>query len=1129
MYMPVSQAKLRPPQRSREHLTRQRLLDRLNRGVRKKATFVIAGAGYGKSSLLAEWSESLPSYVWHSLDNVDRDPGVFLSHLIAGLRTIWPDFGYAAQTVIERPTTPEPAVSMLAILSELEEYLVALPSGERFVLVLDDYHCLQDAAGTNAAMMLLLQRLPANMHCVLSSRVSPPINTTRVELSGQVNWLNSRDLRFNSAEIAALLGPFQLPHNAIRRLSDLTEGWPAAIQLWCQSLRQNPQHDFQSAPAILAPDLNTAYRHLAEEIIANQPPSLQQFLLQTAILKTLSPADCDILFARNDSAHWLAHLVQQDLFTIQLQHNPDIYRYHHLFWGFLHGKLEREYDKPVRREWQRAAAVHFQENQRWEEAFEHALEAGDESLAVEIAGQGFSPLRLSGRLDTIQNWLDAFTADAYDNHPFLHSLQGFIWTDHQLFDQAQGAYDQALARAETGNDPQRTLVSAWSGIGYLHQRTGNLEEALRAFETAVAHANVRGDARDRFTTLNGLAVTHSLLGQNRQCLELFHQVAELVTPFGKPLEALVMNNLGTVCTSLGEFSEALRWHRAALEIRTSLDLRPGLGHTYNNIGRAHWFLGELAEARTALEQSITLSKEVNNLSLQAYAYSNLGDVATAEGNTAQAYRHYQRAIELNDALNEPLGLVHTWTRLSHWARRQGRLDDANSYAERAFERAEAGVVGLNEQLAARTARALAQMAQGQIVFAHDELQQIVALHRDKTHDKYHLVEALWSLASIQHSMGRDPLESLSEAFALAERWQYHSLLQRLIRRQPELLVAAIDAGLHTSYVLSLTRSLDETITLALTLAFEQGNIGQRRRILAFLAESGLDVAWHLAKQAQQDADPSLQTAGAHTIEQLQRQTPPPLSVTTLGTFSLRCGNRSITQPDWVNLKAQTLFKILLLNAPAPVLREVLSDIVWPQATPRAAGRNLNQALSRLRRVLEPYLPRYASSRYVVTEGDAYRLLLPPGSAVDDRDFEALLRQGRQLERRGDTEGALACFDEAIALYGSDYLAQDLHEDWCYRRRDYLRQQVLATLETVVTLRLQKNELDGAKKAAERMLDVDHLYEEGYFHLMRVYEALALPAMALDTFRRCQEVMRSELDADPSPHIVELYGNIRGEI
>ena len=644
-----------------------------------------------------------------------------------------------------------------------------------------------------------------------------------------------------------------------------------------------------------------------------------------------------------------------------------------------------------------------------------------------------------------------------------------------------------------------------------------------------ALANVKGHVRDRFTTLNGLAVTHSLLGQNRQCLELFHQVVKLVEPFGKPWEAMIMNNVGTVCLSLGEFSEALRWYHAALEIRRSLDLRPGLAHTYNNIGRLYWFAGELTEARTALEQSLALSEELNDLSLQAYTNSNLGDVATAEGDTAQAYRHYQRSIELNDALNEPLGLVHTWTRLSHWARRQDKLEDAITYSERALDLAEAGVVGLNEQVAARTAAALARMEQGEIAFAQDELHQIVSLHRDKTNDKYHLVEALWNVAFIEHAMGRDPHGHLSEAFALAERWQYQSLLQRLITRHSELLVAAIGGGLYTSYVLTFARSLDETITPVLKAAFEQGDTGKRRRILAFVAESSLDVAWPLAEQAQQDADPSLQLAGERIWAQLQRQTPPPLFVTTLGTFSLRCGNRSIAHSDWVNLKAQTLFKILLLNTPAPVSRDVLSDIVWADATPKAAQRNLNQALSRLRRVLEPYLPRYVSSRYVVTEGDTYLLLLPPGSVVDDQEFEALLKQGRQLERRGDTEAALTCFDEALALYRGDYLAEDLHEDWCYRRRDYLRQQTLATLETVVALRLQKNELNGARKAAERMLDVDHLYEEGYFHLMRVYQALSLPAMVLDTFRRCQAVMGLELDADPSPHIVELYENIRGEI
>ena len=157
MTRPLLETKLYVPRRRRGVVPRARLIDRLNRGAEGKLTLVSAPAGFGKTTLLAEWLAAAPDdgklSAWLSLDESDNDAASFWKYLIAALQTMAPEIGADALAVLQSPRPPPIATVLATVLNELNAI------AQDLVLVLDDYHVI-DAHDIHTGMVFLLDHLP---------------------------------------------------------------------------------------------------------------------------------------------------------------------------------------------------------------------------------------------------------------------------------------------------------------------------------------------------------------------------------------------------------------------------------------------------------------------------------------------------------------------------------------------------------------------------------------------------------------------------------------------------------------------------------------------------------------------------------------------------------------------------------------------------------------------------------------------------------------------------------------------------------------------------------------------------------------------------------------------------------
>src|SRR5829696_2839047 len=333
--------KLRPSQARPELVARLRLTATLEREPGRKLTLISAPAGFGKTTLLVEWLRERAGgegYVaWVSLDEGDNDPVRFLSYLVAALsRTVGEEFGEGILAALRSPGPPR----MEAVLGACVHGLADVP-GE-VTVVLDDYHVI-DSESVHRIVCFLLERLPENVHLVISGRLDPPLPLARLRVRGQMIELHAADLRFMPEEAAAFLGDamgLDISAGDIAALEGVTEGWIAALQLAALSMRE--RKDISDFIRSFSGGHRDIFDFLAEEVLEGQSEPVQMFLLETSILDSLSGPLCNALTGRNYGQHTLERLERENLLVVPLDDERVWYRYHHLFADFLRGRLERE-------------------------------------------------------------------------------------------------------------------------------------------------------------------------------------------------------------------------------------------------------------------------------------------------------------------------------------------------------------------------------------------------------------------------------------------------------------------------------------------------------------------------------------------------------------------------------------------------------------------------------------------------------------------------------------------------------------------------------------------------------------------------------------------------------------------
>jgi ATP/maltotriose-dependent transcriptional regulator MalT len=458
---PLLETKLQVPRRRRDLVARPRLTERLSRAAESALTLISAPAGFGKTTLLADWL-AVPaangwSAAWLSLDQRDNDPALFWTYLVAALRTAAPGVGAGALSLLESPQPPTEAV-----VGSLLNDLSASPND--VVLVLDDYHVI-DVREVHEGMAFLLEHLPPQLHLVIAGRADPALPLARWRGRGELIEIRAADLRFTPEEAAAYLNGvmgFALTAQDVAALEGRTEGWIAALQM--AALSMQGRDDVAGFIAGFAGDDRYIVDYLAEEVLQRQPEHVRHFLLQTSILDRLTGPLCDTVTGQGGGKGMLATLERGNLFLAPLDDHRQWYRYHQLFADVLQAHLLDEQPDDVG-ELHRRASAWYEQNGEPSEAIRHALAAEDFERAAGLVELAIPALRRDRQDATLRRWLEALPEEVIQVRPVLNiGLAGALMVTGDVegvearLQDAERSLDAMTAGSKGSEAPPREIV-----------------------------------------------------------------------------------------------------------------------------------------------------------------------------------------------------------------------------------------------------------------------------------------------------------------------------------------------------------------------------------------------------------------------------------------------------------------------------------------------------------------------------------------------------------------------------------------------------------------------------------------------------------------------------------------------
>ena len=641
--------KLHVPRPPPGFVPRPRLVARLDEGLARGLLLVCAPAGFGKTSLLADWTQrGRRPVAWLSLDAGDNDPARFWRHVVAALDQVQPEVAERVEPLLGPPAPPSFNELVTALINEL----AALSGESQVVLVLDDYHLI-DAQPVHASLEFLLEHRPPSLQVLLTSRAEPPLPLARLRGRGQLLELRAAQLRFTSEEAAALLreaaGPdLNVPDAAVAALTARTEGWVAGLQLAGLSLRGQPE------VAGFVASFSGSHRYvldfLTEEVLDRQPGEVRDFLLETSVLERLSGDLCDAVTGRTESQRLLEWIERANLFLVPLDEVRGWWRYHQLFADLLRVRLQDERPERVPG-LHRNAAAWCQEHQLADDAVRHALAAGDTTQAARVVEQHVDELILRGEAATLARWLTVLPSQLISSRPRLCLAQTFVAVAGSDLDAAQPPLDAAeRAFAHAADEPFEPSVGKGASLLANVPATIALERAVLAHlrgnaEGTAAFASQAlaaiGDGEWMLDSITHwhLAVAEWLRGRLPEAEHAFAASIVQWREAGEPiLAAWGSHHLGQVQRAQARLDAALDTYQQTLEI-TAASGQPvlpaaGIGHV--GMAEVACQRNELDTALQHLTDGIPLCRQFNYTQPLATGLAALAWIRQAQGDHAGA-------------------------------------------------------------------------------------------------------------------------------------------------------------------------------------------------------------------------------------------------------------------------------------------------------------------------------------------------------------------------------------------------------------------------------------------------------------------------------------------------------------
>ena len=1082
-------------------IERPRLLQKMGDIQTRKATFLIAPAGYGKTVAMAQFIAVMEQpVVWYQIDAYDNDPAIFLQYLTRGLQQYYPNFGEQFLLLLEQENIE---TRLRIILTKFINSLIRVAS-EPIIFVLDDFHEITSPL-VFRFIQEFLEYLPSHVHIMIAGRVAPLFTFTRLQVADEILVIGAEDLSFIDLEVNEFLLK-NAPHLSVESsavLNSKVHGWPAAFRLAVGAVSS-------TAASLELHETNMGiYDYFAKEVFEQQPEEIREFLIKTSVFETISVSDSDVLRGRKDSAKILKWLEKQNLFLTPLAGTEKTYRYHQLFREFLLERLG-----PAKSQLQCEAGQIAEKNGDLAKAIEYYIASGTASrirAIIKIAG----PQALQkGRWQTVERWLGFFSRKEKAADPKLALLQAQAEAFHGRIEEVSHWVNLAIAEFTILEDRTGLAESRLLKARILRYQ-GFYQQSLVILENVTEILNDRDRLRFDLPLEKSLCLL--MIGRFREAENLLKQALEIAENENALYTvAYLLDGLGNTYYLQGDYSKALQAYRKRSEVLTGQNMTDYYMQNYNAAIYQEW--GELEQAFEYAKHSVEFKENYGLTDTLPSAYFQLGDIYLNRREPKTAEKYFRRAIDLTQNYSgEYFFLILNKAYLGISLSLQGRLSEAQLITEAALEEA---------RIPGGLILALCQELAAQIFWRYGERQvaKEIVLEAAAVLEKMGFPRPLghaYAFLTLSYTVEGDHMAAALYAKKTLEisapRNFYQSFLTSFDIFQP-VLRFGLEQGIEVPFIQTILARLGKQAFPLLNSLRNHPDPKVRWRTITPLSELSDGQALTALQALTEDPDTEVAETARGMLSRFaslraseNENTFEAFCFKTLGPFQIFQKGVGV-RVNWRTSKSRDLLA-LLVHQGKPVSRDVIIEELWPEHDLEKAQSLFHTCLYYLRQILKKIgFPEiiYHNNTYSIKEG----------CYVDERrQFQDLITAG--FRRENTAEATCDFLKRAITLYRGDYL-EELDYPWFLPDREKLRNLYCEALLWVAGYHLQKEEFTQAIVYLENLIAINPLSEKPHRLLMTAYAGLKDWGLVRKSYHRLVDLLSGELGIAPTDETQELY-------
>lgn len=991
------ETKLHAPLTKPGHLVRERLLSLIHANLDKRLISVVSGAGYGKTTLMAQLLErgQLPA-MYLSLEASDGDLDVFVGYLLSGLRRL---VGSRITTAIGQ--------SLLSSLERLQKGLSWRAGPAAFVadlinilsthhsddlyIILDDYHWLSPQSGVHTLIDFLVDRMPSHLHLIVCSRSPLPLpSLPKWRSKLDAFELDQGDLAFGDAELRALISKAYrttLPEAELARVLEQTQGWVTGIHLIFQAagLHKSVKETLNGYVTANRP----LFEYFASEIVGKEEETVRRFLHETSVFDVLTGEACDFLLQSTGSARLLRDLESRNIFLSETSRGE--YRHHPLFRNYLRDGLSQRARLVALNS---RAALYCSSRGLIEEAIDHHIQAGEFDRAAGLIAEHHDNFIGAARFDALGRWFSALPQDIFAKYPpLLLPLARWQLEQRRPLEQRQTLRKAVLLLDRAGD--RADLCRALLCLGQTMIADRDCRAAIQSFN--------RGIRLCPRTHRQLLAELHNTCGQAwlwmgryRKAGFYYRRALNIARSASLPLsgQAKIIVDLSVLHARLGEYKDAYRSFLALITKLGPDHYYLGIGSLYGSAAKAAMTVGELAQAGMFIARGRKIcqgSQDLRSLAMLSIMEAQL-DLFRRRWD--QAGEQLQRLEETCGSLGSREYLEAVWRIRAQLLRYQNRLEEAAQQLANFGDQLDRPPVnyivlrGLSE-------KGFLDVAAGRMAEAGRTAAAIGKSAR-LYGDKLGLYYSETLLALVHQARPALSRKHLRQALALAEKWGYLGLMSLELH--------------HNSKLKSLWDAVPRS--------------GRASRQLSLLMQDDAEAG---------GADSKRQCLLLRLFGQLE--------------LSFPSGKKVFVR--WRTRKAASLFAYLACNRERFCHTEELIGALWSKSNLSKAKGQLYQTICLMRENLRTGLMAAgicleAASDPIVRQSQSYQLMPHFDLKLDTEELERLWKEHIQFAPRDDPTLADHC-QKALALSTAPFLSP-FSEPWCEQQRERYRTLSLAVKE-----------------------------------------------------------------------------------